>query len=69
VEVGDWVLLSADPDILRLPAIANAGHSVEVVLAVKSWTDDYQQFVRGITYPVIKQKNPTCRRVLIGNVA
>jgi hypothetical protein len=40
-EVGDWVLVSASPDILRLPAIVNAGHPIEVIHAVKPWTDDY----------------------------
>jgi hypothetical protein len=37
----DWVLLSQDPAILQLPALAKAGRHVEVRHAIKPWTDDY----------------------------
>jgi hypothetical protein len=36
-----WVLVSRDPNALRLPQLAAVGHPVEVTKAMHLWTDDY----------------------------
>ena len=40
-DVSDWILLSADPSILGIPALAAAGHPIELTHPPALWTDDY----------------------------
>jgi hypothetical protein len=40
-EVGDWILLSADSSVLEIPALAAAGHPIELTRPPLLWTDDY----------------------------
>ena len=36
-----WILLSQDPQALRMPGLNDVAHPVEITRAVKPWTDDY----------------------------
>jgi hypothetical protein len=47
--VGEWVLLSADPGILKIPALAAFGNPPEPTRRPVLWTDDYSNL-----YSVIK---------------
>ena len=40
-DVGDWILLSADPAILGIPVLNAAGHPIELTRPAALWTDDY----------------------------
>jgi hypothetical protein len=40
-EVSDWILLSADPSVLGIPALTANGHSIELARPALLWTDDY----------------------------
>ncbi len=44
-----WVLLAKDPSTFRLPALAAAGHPVEVKRSIPVWTDDYSSL-----YPLFR---------------
>jgi len=36
-----WVLLARDPQVLQIPALANAGHPTGATVPIRLWTDDY----------------------------
>jgi len=36
-----WVLVSADPQMLEMPALAKAGSPVEATRTIRMWTDNY----------------------------
>jgi hypothetical protein len=40
-DVSDWILLSADPSILGIPALTASGHPVELTRPALLWTDGY----------------------------
>jgi hypothetical protein len=40
-DVSDWILLSADPAVLGIPALAASGHPIELTHPALLWTDDY----------------------------
>jgi hypothetical protein len=41
----DWVLLSPDPEMLRINGLATSGQRVEVNRSIKEWTDDYSNLL------------------------
>jgi hypothetical protein len=41
----DWVLLSENPNSLRLPGILEAGRNVSVSNDSQVWTDDYSNLL------------------------
>lgn len=49
LRVGDWILLSRDPSMLAMPALAAAGHPIELTHAPLLWTDDYSNL-----YPLLR---------------
>src|SRR5215467_5347372 len=41
----DWVLVSPDPEMLRINGLLTFGQRVEVNRSIKEWTDDYSNLL------------------------
>jgi len=41
----DWVLMSADPELLQRPEIANASQPLRKIAGLRLWTDDYSSLL------------------------
>jgi SAM-dependent methyltransferase len=41
-----WVLVTSQPDVLRQPALATAGHAVDPKRGLRTWTDDYSNLIQ-----------------------
>jgi SAM-dependent methyltransferase len=41
-----WVLVTSQPDVLRQPALAAAGHAVDPKRGLRTWTDDYSNLIQ-----------------------
>jgi SAM-dependent methyltransferase len=41
-----WVLVTGQPDVLRQPALAAAGHAIDPKSGLRTWTDDYSNLIQ-----------------------
>jgi hypothetical protein len=41
-----WVLVTSQPEVLKQPALAAAGHAIDPKSGLRTWTDDYSNLIQ-----------------------